>query len=47
MLGKSLKQQGFTEVYPKEKDRWYVKAPAFSFSKYLQEHYLKLCNHLE
>ena len=33
MLGKSLKQQGFTEVYPKEKDRWYVKAPAFSFSK--------------
>lgn len=33
MLGKSLKQQGFNDVYPKEKDRWYVKAPAFSFSK--------------
>ena len=33
MLGKSLKQQGFNDVYPKEKNRWYVKAPAFSFSK--------------
>ncbi len=33
MLGKTLKQQGFTEVYPKEKDWWYVKAPVFSFSK--------------
>ena len=33
MLGKSLKEQGFTEVYPPEKKRWYVKAPAFSFSK--------------
>ena len=33
MLGKSLKEQGITEVYPKEKERWYVKAPAFSFSK--------------
>ena len=33
MLGKSLKDQGFTEVYPKEKDWWYVKAPVFSFSK--------------
>lgn len=33
MLGKSLKEQGFTEVYPKEKDFWYVKAPVFSFSK--------------
>ena len=35
MLGKSLKDQGITEVYPKEKERWYVKAPAFSFSKLL------------
>ena len=33
MLGKSLKEQGFNEVYPKEKEKWYVKAPAFSFSK--------------
>lgn len=33
ILGKSLKEQGINEVYPKEKERWYVKAPAFSFSK--------------
>ena len=33
ILGHSLKEQGITEVYPKEKKRWYVKAPAFSFSK--------------
>ena len=33
MLGKSLKEQGFTQSYPKEKDWWYVKAPVFSFSK--------------
>ena len=33
ILGKSLKEQGITEVYPAEKKRWYVKAPAFSFSK--------------
>ena len=33
MLGKSLKEQGIDKVYPKEKERWYVKAPAFSFSK--------------
>lgn len=33
ILGKSLKEQGFTQVYPTEKKRWYVKAPAFSFSK--------------
>lgn len=33
ILGKSLKEQGITEVYPKEKKRHYVKAPAFSFSK--------------
>ncbi len=33
MLGKSLKEQGIDVVYPKEKEKWYVKAPAFSFSK--------------
>ena len=33
ILGHSLKDQGITEVYPAEKKRWYVKAPAFSFSK--------------
>ena len=33
ILGKSLADQGITEIYPKEKDRYYVKAPAFSFSK--------------
>ncbi len=33
MLGKSLKEQGINEVYPKEREKWYVKAPAFSFSK--------------
>ena len=33
ILGKSLEEQGLTEIYPKEKDRYYVKAPAFSFSK--------------
>ena len=33
MLGKSLEEQGIKEVYPKEKERWYVKVPAFSFSK--------------
>ena len=33
ILGKSLKEQGICEVYPKEKERFYVKAPAFSFSK--------------
>ncbi len=33
MLGKSLKEQGYTEMYPAEKKRWYVKTPAFSFSK--------------
>ncbi len=33
MLGKGLKEQGITEIYPSEKDKWYVKAPAFSFSK--------------
>lgn len=33
ILGHSLKDQGYTELYPAEKKRWYVKAPAFSFSK--------------
>ena len=33
ILGKSLKEQGYTELYPKEKEKWYVKVPAFSFSK--------------
>ena len=33
ILGKSLKEQGIDIIYPKEKKRWYVKAPAFSFSK--------------
>ena len=33
MLGKSLKDQGINEVYPKEKERWYVKVPTFSFAK--------------
>lgn len=33
ILGKSLKEQGFDKIYPAEKKRWYVKAPAFSFSK--------------
>ena len=33
ILGKSLKEQGFFDIYPDEKDRWYVKAPVFSFNK--------------
>ena len=33
ILGVSLPEQGITQLYPKEKERWYVKAPAFSFSK--------------
>ncbi len=33
ILGRSLREQGITEVYGKEKTRWYVKAPAFSFAK--------------
>lgn len=32
-LGMSLREQGILELYPKEKERYYVKAPAFSFSK--------------
>jgi len=33
ILGKSLKEQGLTDIYPAEKKRYYVKVPAFSFSK--------------
>ncbi len=33
ILGVSLREQGITERYPKEKSRYYVKCPAFSFSK--------------
>ncbi len=33
ILGKSLKEQGIFGLYPDEKNRWYVKVPAFSFSK--------------
>ena len=32
-LGRSLAEQGLTELYPKERERYYVKAPSFSFSK--------------
>lgn len=32
-LGVSLAEQGLFERCPAEKDKWYVKAPAFSFSK--------------
>ncbi len=33
ILGKSLKEQGIFDIYPKEKNRWYVKVPVFSFNK--------------
>ena len=33
ILGKSLVEQGITEIYPEEKKRWYVKVPVFSFNK--------------
>ena len=33
ILSKSLKEQGIDMIYPEEKKRWYVKAPAFSFAK--------------
>ena len=33
ILGKSLKEQGIFDIYPDEKERWYVKAPVFSFNK--------------
>ncbi len=33
ILGKSLKEQGIFDIYPEEKDRWYVKVPVFSSPK--------------
>ena len=33
ILGKSLKELGLFDIYPEEKQRWYVKAPVFSFNK--------------
>jgi len=33
MLGVSLREQGITCRYPREKSRYYVKVPAFSFAK--------------
>ena len=33
ILGHSLREQGITEVYDRERSRWFVKAPAFSFAK--------------
>jgi len=33
MLGHSLKEQGYTQVYLPERKRHYVKSPAFSFAK--------------
>lgn len=33
MLGHSLPEQGINTLYPEEKKRWFVKTPAFSFSK--------------
>lgn len=33
ILGTTLKEQGLSVLYPAEKKRWYVKAPAFSFEK--------------
>lgn len=33
MLGASLREQGYSMVYPEEKKKWYVKVPAFSFEK--------------
>ncbi len=33
MLGKSLKEQGYVGFFPARREKWYVKVPAFSFSK--------------
>jgi len=33
IMGKSLKEQGLFRLYPDEKNRYYVKAPVFSFNK--------------
>ena len=32
-LGRSLREQGIFDLYPEEKQRYYAKAPAFSFAK--------------
>ena len=33
IMGKSLKEQGIDVLYPAEREKWFVKAPAFSFAK--------------
>ncbi len=33
IMGKTLKEQGIFDIYPTEKDRYYVKVPVFSFNK--------------
>ena len=33
ILGKSLKELGIFDIYPDEKNRWYVKVPVFSYNK--------------
>ncbi|MBQ0041493.1 MAG: carbamoyl-phosphate synthase large subunit [Clostridiales bacterium] len=33
ILGKTLKEQGIFDLYPEEKNRFYVKVPVFSFNK--------------
>ena len=33
ILGQSLKDQGIDQLYGNEKNKWYIKVPAFSFSK--------------
>ncbi len=33
IMGKTLKEQGIFDIYPEEKQRWYVKVPVFSFNK--------------
>ncbi|MBR0133198.1 MAG: carbamoyl-phosphate synthase large subunit [Lachnospiraceae bacterium] len=33
MLGSSLKEQGIFDIYPEERHKYFVKVPAFSFSK--------------
>ena len=33
ILGKTLKELGLFDIYPDEKERWYVKVPVFSFNK--------------
>ncbi len=33
IMGKSLKEQGIFDIYPEEKNRYYVKVPVFSFNK--------------